>query len=176
MCDCEREKRKTKQGEIERERAVRLCNWERKRCAIEREEEKEKRKSRQEHREILQRNKVCVLGFSMGLKVSKGVSHYLVDIWDNIWFIVFVLVWNLGFCYVRFWGFTLFLKRSLDLIIKAARHWSFSQLLFLKTAKQVSPFSQLFLKLLSTLLEDSKASQQSKSTNNETHRFIKVPQ
>ena len=61
-------------------------------CAIEREEEKEKRKSRQEHREILQRNKVCVLGFSMGLKVSKGVSHYLVDIWDNIWFIVFVLV------------------------------------------------------------------------------------
>jgi hypothetical protein len=25
----------------------------------------------------------------MGLKVSKGVSRYLVDIWDNIWFIVF---------------------------------------------------------------------------------------
>ena len=53
---------------------------------------KEKRKLRQEHREILQRNKICVLGFSMGLKVSKGVSRYLVDIWDNIWFIVFVLV------------------------------------------------------------------------------------
>ena len=103
-------KKNTKQGEIERERAVQLCDWERRR--------KRKRKLRQEHREILQRNKVCVLGFSMGLKVSKGVSRYLVDIWDNIWFIVFVLVWNLGFCYVRFWGFTLFLKGPWILLLK----------------------------------------------------------
>jgi hypothetical protein len=62
---------------------------------------RDKKKKKKENRDkntvneiicILQRNKVCVLGFIMGLKVSKGVSRYLVDIWDNIWFIVFVLV------------------------------------------------------------------------------------
>ena len=62
---------------------------------------REKKKKKKENRDkntvneiisILQRNKVCVLGFIMGLKVSKRVSRYLVDIWDNIWFIVFVLV------------------------------------------------------------------------------------
>ena len=62
---------------------------------------REKKKKKKENRDkntvneiisILQRNKVCVLGFIMSLKVSKRVSRYLVDIWDNIWFIVFVLV------------------------------------------------------------------------------------
>ena len=76
---------------------------------IEREEEKEKRKLRQEQTKklftmneiicILQRNKVRVLGFIMGLKVSKGVSRYLVNIWDNIWFIV--LFW------CEIWGFAM---------------------------------------------------------------------
>ncbi len=76
---------------------------------------REKKKKKKENRDkntvneiicILQRNKVCVLGFIMGLKVSKGVSRYLVDIWDNIWFIVFAQ--KQGLC-SGFWGFTLFL-------------------------------------------------------------------
>jgi hypothetical protein len=50
---------------------------------------REKKKKKKENRDkntvneiicILQRKKVCVLGFIMGLKVSKWVSRYLVDI------------------------------------------------------------------------------------------------